>query len=218
MLNAVLFDLDGTLTDSKEGIINCIKYALKALKIEETDEKKLYAFIGPPLRDMFKKMYCLTDEQADFALLKYRERFSVTGLFENRVYGGIEDALINLQKSGVKICLATGKPIVYAKRILEHFGLIKYFSIMVGSELDGRRTDKTEIVEYALSKLDTKENVIMIGDRKFDVISAHICGIPCIGVKYGFADENELENANADYIADSVDELNAILNKLQKNT
>ena len=214
MIEAVLFDLDGTLTDSKEGIINCIKYALSSLGIEESDDKKLEFFIGPPLREAMRDMYNLSESNADFALNKYRERFGVKGLYENRVYDGIEDVFKILWEKDIKICLATSKPQVYAEKILEYFNLKKYFSIIVGSEFDGRRTDKTEVISCVLQKLESPKNAIMVGDRKFDVLSAHECGIPCIGAAFGFSEENELENARADYIVKTPLELKQTLQKI----
>ena len=218
MINTVLFDLDGTVTDSGEGIINCVDYALKALGINESDRKKLEYFIGPPLKETFRISYNLTEEQAQFALLKYRERYNDVGIYENKVYDGIEDILKTLYEKNIKICLATSKPQVYAERILEHFGLKKYFSVICGSELDGRRVEKTDVIKYVLENLNKNDSPVMVGDRKFDVTSSHECGIKCIGVSYGYPETNELAEANADYIVADTNELKKILLKITQNT
>ena len=214
MIENVLFDLDGTVTDSGEGITKSVAYALNALGITENDENALKEFIGPPLYDTFKEKYNLTHEQAEFAVLKYRERYKVTGIFENRVYDGIEEILKMLKEKGIKICLATSKPLVFALKILEHFDLKKYFDIISGSEFDGTRLHKTDVIKHVFSQLKNPENSIMVGDRKFDIISAHECNIRCIGVEYGFPKENELKDSKADFIANDTNELKKILSNL----
>lgn len=214
MIKTVLFDLDGTVTDSGEGIVNCVSYALFALGIEETDRKKLESFIGPPLKEAFRINYSLTEEQAQFALSKYRERYNNTGIYENKLYDGIEDILKTLYEKGVKICLATSKPQIYAERILEYFKIKKYFFVVCGSELDGRRTEKTEVINYVLGKIENPKEAVMVGDRIFDISAAHKCGIKCIGAKYGYPKENELSDANADYIVRDTKELKKLLLKI----
>ena len=178
MYRYILFDLDGTLTDPKEGITKCVQYALKYFGIE-ADIEKLVDFIGPPLLESFQKYYHLDDEQGHMALKKYRERFSDIGIFENGVYPGIAELLSTLKAQGRKIALATSKPGVYAKRILERYELLPYFDVVVGSELDGRRTDKGEVITEALRQLEIQEKqkpeVLMIGDRLHDKIGrAHV--------------------------------------------
>ena len=155
MYRYILFDLDGTLTDPKEGITKCVQYALRYFGIE-ADIEDLVDFIGPPLLESFQKYYHLDDEQGHMALKKYRERFSNIGIFENGVYPGIAELLSTLKAQGRGIALATSKPGVYAKRILERYELLPYFDVVVGSELDGRRTDKGEVITEALTPVHSQ--------------------------------------------------------------
>lgn len=212
MYQYILFDLDGTLTDPKEGITKCVQYALKYFGIE-ADTEDLVDFIGPPLLESFQKYYHLDDEQGHMALKKYRERFSDIGIFENGVYPGIAELLSTLKAQGRGIALATSKPGVYAKRILERYELLPYFDVVVGSELDGRRTDKGEVITEALRQLKIREKqkpeVLMIGDRLHDMVGAGKNQIDKLGVYYGYAHHGELESAGADYIVHTVDELTA---------
>jgi len=216
MKKYLLFDLDGTLTDSRLGITTCVQYALASLGIEEPDLSKLEKFIGPPLRDSFKRYYGFDDKQAERAVEKYRERFQDTGIFENEVYEGIPEMLKVLQSKGMFLAVASSKPQVYVERILEHFDLKKYFAVVVGSELDGSRENKDEVVMEALNRLFAykpiqKNQVYMIGDRCYDVEGAKVYGIESVGVTYGFGDMEELKAAKADYIVRSVEELEKFL-------
>lgn len=210
MYRYILFDLDGTLTDPKEGITRCVQYALQYFGIE-ADTEDLIDFIGPPLLESFQKYYHLDDEQGHTALKKYRERFSDIGIFENGVYPGIQELLAALKNQGRKIALATSKPGVYAERILERYELLPYFDVVVGSELDGRRTDKGEVITEALKQLqiqnEQKQEVLMIGDRLHDMVGAGKNQIDKLGVYYGYAHDGELEEAGADYIVHTVEEL-----------
>lgn len=210
MYRYILFDLDGTLTDPKEGITRCVQYALQYFGIE-ADTEDLIDFIGPPLLESFQKYYHLDDEQGHMALKKYRERFSDIGIFENGVYPGIQKLLAALKNQGRKIALATSKPGVYAERILERYELLPYFDVVVGSELDGRRTDKGEVITEALKQLqiqnEQKQEVLMIGDRLHDMVGAGKNQIDKLGVYYGYAHDGELEEAGADYIVHTVEEL-----------
>lgn len=211
-----LFDLDGTLTDPKVGITSSVQYALQAFGIEEPDLDKLEPFIGPPLRDSFKKYYQMTDEQAKEAVEKYRERFQDTGIFENEVYGGVPQMLKALKNSGIHLAVASSKPKVFVDRILEHFHLMQYFDVVVGSELDGTREEKAEVVSEALRQLFgdkpiDKEQVYMIGDRSYDVEGAKALHIESVGVTYGYGSIEELKAARADYIVGSVKELEKFL-------
>lgn len=212
MKKYLLFDLDGTLTDPKVGICTSVQYALHAYGIEEPDIDKLTPFIGPPLRDSFMEFYGFTYEQADAAVEKYRERFRDTGIFENEVYPGIPEMLGDLKAAGYQLAVASSKPQVFVERILDHFDLAKYFDVVIGSELDGRRETKDQVVKAALDALfgDAEGNpdeVYMIGDRKFDVEGAKALSVESVGVTYGYGSKEELKEAHADYIVQSVEEL-----------
>lgn len=216
MKKYLLFDLDGTLTDPKVGITTCVQYALRSFGIEEPDLDKLEPFIGPPLRDSFMNFYGFTAEQAEEAVAKYRERFQDTGIFENEVYPGIPQMLRNLKNNGMHLAVASSKPKVYVDRILEHFHLDQFFDVVVGSELDGKREDKAEVVSEALRLLFQdqpvkKEEVYMIGDRSFDVEGAKALCMESVGVTYGYGSMEELKAAKADYIVSSVKELEKFL-------
>lgn len=283
MVTKLLFDLDGTLTDPKEGICKSVQYALRAFGIEEPDIDKLEPFIGPPLTDSFMEFYGMTRERALEAVEKYRERFSVTGWAENFVYEGVPRMLKGLREAGCVLAVASSKPTVFVERILTHFDLRDAFSVVVGSELDGRRVSKDEVIKEALRQLFAEQDsiapctdgqgdgqsrggpgvwkeqwteergvddaaghedagkdgaasylcgqkdgqsrggldawketirrdeLLMIGDRKFDVEGAHALGIRCVGVTYGYAQPGELAEAQADFLADSPDELLELL-------
>lgn len=211
-----LFDLDGTLTDPKQGICTCVQYALKDQGIDEPDLDKLEPFIGPPLWDSFMKFYGMDREQADKAVAKYRERFSEVGLFENEVYEGIPYMLKDLKEAGFTLAVASSKPTVFVERILEHFQIKQYFKVIVGSELDGTRVNKDEVVREALHRLFGEKPidpqlVYMIGDRCFDVEGAKALNVESVGVAYGYGSMEELQEAKADYIVRSVGELHAFL-------
>lgn len=212
----LLFDLDGTLTDPKLGITTCVQYALEAFGIHEPDLDKLEPFIGPPLLDSFMEFYEMDQDQAKKAVEKYRERFQDTGIFENEVYPGVPDMLRRLKKRGLHLAIASSKPTVFVERILEHFKIRQYFDVVVGSELDGRRVEKPEVVAEALRQLFPggriqSDKVYMIGDRKFDVEGARALGIESVGVSYGYGGMQELREAGADYIVRSVEELKRFL-------
>ena len=175
----ILFDLDGTITDPAMGITNSVMYALKKFGIEVPERSELYKFIGPPLAESFEKYYGFSDGQK--AVEAYREYFAPKGIFENEVYEGIEELLSTLKNRGYNIYLATSKPEIYAKQILEHFKIDKYFSDAVGSELNGDRVEKGEVIAYLLKKHNITEG-IMIGDRCFDIIGAKENGLKSVGV------------------------------------
>jgi len=203
--DVLLFDLDGTLTDSAEGIMNCAEHALNAMGIVEPDRNKLLRFIGPPLVDSFMDFYGMDRDDAMKAVAAYRERYPVKGIFENRVYEGIPEALELLKNGGKRLAVATSKPEVFALRILDYFDIAKYFEVVTGAELSGERNAKSEVIAECLKRLGNpdRETVLMIGDRKHDVEGAKLCGVACAGVKFGYAEENELENAGAEYVFDT---------------
>lgn len=212
MYKTVLFDLDGTLTDPGLGITNSVAYALKKYGIEVEEREKLYFFIGPPLNDSFKKYYGFSDEKAMEAIMYYREYFSDKGIFENEVYDGIKELLRRVKESGRIIVLATSKPEEFALRILEHFELTEFFDVVAGASMDEKRNKKGDVIKYALEKgCLTPEDAVMIGDREHDIFGAQENGIDTIGVLYGYGSRDELEKAGAMHIAETVDDVYALL-------
>ena len=213
MISYLLFDLDGTLTNPQEGITKCVQHALKAFQIDEPDLEKLIPFIGPPLIQSFMDFYGFTEDQARQAVAVYRERFGTVGLFENFPYPGIQEMLKQLQAQGKILAVASSKPGVYVHRILEKFELAQYFQVIEGSNLDGTRVDKKEVIAEVLAQLGnpSSDQLLMIGDRKFDVIGAREMGFGCVGVRFGFSAPGELEESGALYIAETVDDLTKYL-------
>lgn len=213
MYTTILFDLDGTLTDPKPGITKCVQYALGKMGITEPDCDKLTHFIGPPLAKAFAEFYRMDQLQANQAVGYYRERFSTVGLYENSVYPGIREILAQLKAEGSNLLVATSKPTVFSVKILEHFGLNSFFSEVVGSNLDGTRVEKSEVIAFALSGLGQveKNSVIMVGDRMHDILGAKDNGIDAIAVGYGYGSREELNQAGARRIAQTVEELTALL-------
>ena len=209
----VLFDLDGTLTDPKEGITKSVAHALKYYGFLVEDLDSLCKFIGPPLKESFMKYYGLTETQGVEAVEKYREYFRPYGVYENKVYEGVDNMLSKLVTSGKKVILATSKPTVFAKVILDHFDLMKYFDVVCGSELNGTRVKKGEVVAYALEQagVTDKAEAVMVGDREHDIMGAKENGLDSIGVLYGYGDRAEHEAAGADSIVESVTELLSLL-------
>lgn len=211
LIEYILFDLDGTLTDPKEGITKCVSHALKYFGIEKNPDE-LVCFIGPPLKEQFAEYANLSMAEAEKAVEIYRERFAPIGIFENKIYDGIIELLKELKDMGKTLAVATSKPHVFAQKIVEKYGMEPFFDIVVGSELDGTLTDKALVIEKTMGILGaSSENTIMIGDRSHDVIGAHKNNIPCIGVSYGYAEDGELENAGVCALAASPEELKEIL-------
>lgn len=211
--DVILFDLDGTLTDSSPGIINSIIYALNKYGISVADTAVLRKFLGPPLHESFKEHFGFDDEKAMEAVHYYREYFSTKGLLENEVYDGVYELLKCLSDNGKRLVVATSKPQQFTDRIMKHFDLEKYFEFIAGSNMDGTRSKKAEVIEYALNKcrITDRSNVVMVGDRKHDIIGAKIVGIDSIGVEYGYGDYDELNTAGATYIVKTVNELKNII-------
>jgi len=209
----ILFDLDGTLTDSGIGITNSVMYALDKYGIKVSDRSELRRFIGPPLRDSFENYYGLSKEEAKIAVEYYREYYRDKGIFENLVYDGLEGLLKRLKDNSKILIVATSKPEVFAKQILEHFDIAKYFTYIAGSNLDGTRVKKDEVIKYALESCNIIDlsKAIMIGDRENDIIGAKEVGINSIGVLFGYGDRYELEKAGADFIVDTVADIGEIL-------
>ena len=209
----ILFDLDGTLTDSAEGITKSAAYALKHFNIEVTDLKSLEKFIGPKLQDSFMEFYNFSEEQAERASELFQERFARIGKFENKLYPGIKELLEKLKNSGRKLYVATSKPVFYSKEILDHFSISQYFEDISGAELDGSKSHKEEVIGRILTqnKITPSGQVVMVGDRKFDVVGAKANQIPVIGVLYGFGGREELTASGADRLATDLAELAQIL-------
>ena len=200
-MDAIFFDLDGTLTDPKPGITRSIQYALQKLEHPAIPtEDELTWCIGPPLRASFAKILG-REEFADRAVSLYRERFSDIGLYENGVYDGISEVLTTLSRSGQRLFVATSKPHVFAERIVEHFGLRHHFEHVFGAELDGTRVEKSDLLEYALKQAAVDPaKTLMIGDRSHDMVGAKNNGMKGIGVLYGYGSRDELLEAGAHHV------------------
>ncbi len=209
MYNYILFDLDGTITESAPGIMNSARYALKHFGIEAPPVEKLKKFVGPPLFESFTQMFGIPEAEANEAIRVYREYYAEKGIFENEVYDGIEDMLKALVDGGKTVALATSKPEVYARKILVHFGLDKYFTQICGIPLEDEKMTKAQVIATCLKKLGSpdKSRVLMVGDRDYDVKGANQNGIGCLGVLFGYGDREELESAGAIMIAEAANEI-----------
>lgn len=209
----LLMDLDGTITDPIVGITKSVEYALNHFGITVNDLRDLCPFIGPPLRDSFKEFYHFTDVQANEAAIKYGERFADKGLYENVLYNGMNQFLQKTIDSDKILMLATSKPTFLAEKILDHFRISKYFTFVGGSGVDGSGYTKTDVIRYVLKSngITDLSEVVMIGDRKHDIIGAKETGIDSIGVLYGYGDDEELSHAGATYIVKDIDELGKLV-------
>ena len=215
MWNTVLFDLDGTLTESGEGITKCVQYALrKEFSIKVDDIHELDSFVGPPLKEQFMEYANLTPDEADRAIRAYRERYRTRGIYENRVYDGIPELLSQLAREGMVLAVSSSKPTEFCREILRYFGIEQYFRAIVGSEMGGARTKKSEVLEETLRQLGMsgrRSEVVLVGDRMYDVEGAKQAGIGSIGVTYGYGSRTELEECWPDCIVDSTEELRNVL-------
>ncbi|KOS28322.1 5'-nucleotidase [Bacillus anthracis] len=209
MYTTYLFDLDGTLTDPKEGIVNSVLYALKKVGIEELHISELDSFIGPPIQQSFVERYNMNEGEVERAVFYFREYLKQRGLLENNIYEGIPILLKQLKDTGNRLFIATSKPTIFAEQVIEHFQLTNYFEDIIGSNLDGTRIKKEEIISHILQTNEelNKEEIVMIGDRKHDIIGANQNGIASIGVLYGYGSETELTEVGATHIAIDVKEL-----------
>jgi len=210
---SILFDLDGTLTDPGIGITRSVNYALESFGIHTEDLNELCKFIGPPLKESFMIYYGFTEKQALAAVEKYREYFREKGIYENEMMEGIDVLLRRLADDGRQLIVATSKPKVFADIILEHFDIMKYFSLVCGSELDGTRVNKDEVIRYAIDKAGIQDlsSAVMVGDREHDVIGAGKVGMDCIGCLFGYGTRDELQAAGAALIVGTVEELGTVL-------
>jgi len=210
--DTVLFDLDGTLTDPAEGILNSFVYAMEKMGFAHEEKYHYTRVIGPPLLDSFREICGLDEEGARKGVMLYREYFSAGGMFENRVYPGIPVLLEKARKAGYRLGVATSKPDRFSEAILKKFDLWPYFDFLAASTMDEKRTAKEEVIAYAMKIHGVKaENTLMVGDRKYDIIGAHTLGMRAVGVSYGYGSEEELKEAGADHIAHSVEELAVLL-------
>ena len=212
MYDYLFFDLDGTIADSAPGIFASVRYALACYGMS-AGEEVLRRFVGPPLDDSFMREFGFSKEKADEAVRFYREYYPEKGIFEQTIYPGIPEALGALRDAGRHLFLATSKPEPFAKRILGHFGLTGYFEIAAGASFDDSRASKDDVLRYLTGMLPGGEEavaqgrVLMIGDRKYDVLGAKALGIPCLGVSFGYAEEGELEAAGAAAVVGSPAEM-----------
>lgn len=216
MYKVVLFDLDGTLTDSREGICKSVQHAFIKLGRPAPTLKELECFIGPPLKTSFREFYGIVGEEADRGVAFYRERYSVVGKYENMPYEGIAPMLKALKDAGYTLAVASSKPEVYVEDILKHFDLYDYFHYVAGSDMEGKRGEKEDVIEEAFRRMgldeeNRKKQAVMVGDRHFDINGAKFFGIDSIGVTYGFAKDNELVEAGATYVVDTVAQLQELL-------
>lgn len=248
MYQYVLFDLDGTLTDPKEGICKSVQFALQDQGIVEPDIDKLEPFIGPPLKQSFTEFYAMDEASVEQAVKEFRKRFESIGLFENEIYPGMKRMLEKLHDQGVKMAIASSKPKMFVDRILEHFEIAEYFDVITGSDANEKKVEKIDVMREALAKLfDVKEEaivandaaaddvdgyyelkkkakrvipideILMIGDRKFDVEGAKYFFLDSIGVSYGYAPEGELEAAGATYVCEDLESIYEIITKEKLN-
>ena len=207
---AILFDLDGTLTDSGEGIINCAILALQHFGLPIPSREEMRVFVGPPLHESFIS-HGVPADKTDEAIAVYRSRYIPIGKFENTPYPGIRELLEALKADGHKLYVATSKPEAMSVEILEHFGLAKYFDQICGATMDASRSSKDAVIAYLLEQNGRADNMIMVGDTKFDVLGAAAHGIPTIGVSWGYGEVADMEAAGARAIAHSAEELLAML-------
>lgn len=211
--STILFDLDGTLTDPHLGITRCIQFALSELGYPSPNTSELLWFIGPPIQESFSQLLNTTDLRViQEAIALYRQRFSTIGLLENNLYPRIVEILAAIRFAGYQTFVATSKPLIYASRIIEHFGLSSLFDGVYGSELDGTRSVKSDLINHILFTENLNPNyVVMVGDRKHDMIGAKNNGLTAIGVTYGYGTEAELIAHGADLIAHTPDDISRLI-------
>ena len=214
--DTLFFDLDGTLTDPGQGITSAIMYSLEKLGLPVPERTELYKFIGPPLIGSYREFYGFSQEEAVRAAALYREYYGEKGLWENRVYDGIPALLAELKADGRQLCVATSKPEPFAVRIMERFDLARYFDHICGATMDEKRDSKHLVIEYALGVcgVTDRHSVLMVGDRKHDILGAKESGLDSMGVLYGYGNREEFAAAGADYVAETVADIGVILKAL----
>ena len=208
----LLFDLDGTLTESGPGIMNSARYALARYGIKDVPDSTLLKFIGPPLMDSFQELFGFSPEKAREAMKIYREYFSEKGLFENSVYDGIRESLTSLKAGGKHLYVATSKPQIFTDRILEKFDLTHFFDFIGGADVEETRSEKAQIIKYVIDQAGLEEErqngkILMIGDRKHDIIGAHKNNLQCCAVLWGYGNMEEFKEYKADYVIEKPEEL-----------
>ena len=213
MKKTVLFDLDGTLTDSGEGIINCAKLALETLGLPIPSYTEMRTFVGPPLSESFQR-YGAPADKVEEAIRVYRSRYVPTGMFENTPYPGIRELLETLKAEGCTLYVATSKPETMSVTILERFGLAPYFTRICGASTDSSRSTKDAVIAYLLEQSEAKEDMVMVGDTKYDILGAKAHGIPAIGVSWGYGSVAEMRDAGAVGIADTMEELLTLIRSM----
>ena len=215
-MKAILFDLDGTLIDSSEGITRSAQYALAHFGIEEPDLEKLYFFIGPPLVDTFMERYGFSKEKAVEAVAVYRERYQDIGIFECSLYPGVRECIAELRRRGYMIGMASSKPEVSCKRILEHFGILGMFDDVVGATFDGRIDSKEEVLNEVMRRWSDipRDEMCLIGDTMFDIEGANKAGVPSIAVSFGFGDVDEMVKAGAKTVVDDLRQLPGVIEEI----
>lgn len=212
MAKAILFDLDGTITDSGEGILNCAEYALAHFGLPIPDRETMRVFVGPPLRDTFYK-FGVPEDRLDEAVKVYRSRYIPVGIYENVPYEGIGEVLAKLKESGHKLYIATSKPEWMAHEVLSRFQLKQYFDLIAGATMDGVRDKKEDVISYLLEQTADHNDAIMVGDTAFDVEGAAVHGIATVGVSWGYGKVEDMQRAGAIAIANNMNELLELLNK-----
>ena len=208
---AIFFDLDGTLTDSGEGIINCATLALNHFGLPVPSRQEMRVFVGPPLDQTFIR-FGVPEDRAEEAIRVFRSRYMTVGKFENFPYPGVPEMLEALKAQGHRLFVATSKPEVLANEVLDHFDLSKYFEKICGATLDNSRSHKEAVIRYLLEQVTDVENILMVGDTAYDVIGAAAHNIPCIGVTWGYGLAEEMENAGAMALVHDPDELTRMIN------
>lgn len=213
----ILFDLDGTLSDSSEGIINTFKYTINELNYPVPEDKVIYTFIGPPIVETFKNTFGMSEEETRRAVQIFRPYYGKNGMFQNELYQGIEEMLETLKQAGYMMGIATSKPEVYAVKILENFGIAHYFDVIVGASLDDKFSKKYDIMELAIKKareIEDIDEITMVGDRSYDMESSVKLGVEAIGVTYGFGSEEEVRSTGANVVCHKPSEITQyLLNK-----
>ena len=212
----ILFDLDGTITDPKEGITKSVAYSLRKFGIEVEDLDTLCPFIGPPLNQSYEQFYGFSHEKAMKAVDEYRVYYRDKGIFECKLYEGIDKLLKHLHEEGKTVVLATSKPQEFALQLLEHFNILQYFDVVAGSEMNGGRVQKADVIKYAMEQIEgfSAKDAVMIGDRKFDYLGSSKFNIPCILIGYGYGEMKELEECNPFAIKKTVLELEKFLDSI----